>query len=141
MPKRDFEKLLFEAVDEGLSSLGDSSKHAIYYYLNKNFNIEKKEIPYKIDVFATAIEKIFGLGASFLEILIMKRLHEKDGRSFKWKGSEDDFTFTEYVAFAKLSFLNKGKRVKKIVDESKRKKKVMEDLSIYETTQENSNHH
>lgn len=104
MPKRDFERLLFEAVDEGLSSLGDSSKHAIYYYLKKNFNIEKKEIPYKIDVFATAIEKIFGLGASFLEILIMKRLYEKDGRSFKWKGSEDDFTFTEYVAFAQAQF-------------------------------------
>ncbi len=134
MPKRDFEKLLLEAVDEGLSSLGNSSKQAIYYHLKKSFNIKKQEIPYNIDVFASAIEKIFGLGAKFLEILIMKRLYEKVGRSFKWHASKDDFTFTEYVAFAKLSFLEKKKRVKEGIEEQvQREETVMEDLNIYET--------
>jgi hypothetical protein len=75
LPKRDFEKLLLEAVDEGLSSLGETSKIAIYFHLKKSFNIKKKEIPYKIEAFAKGIEKIFGLGANFLEILIMKQLY------------------------------------------------------------------
>jgi len=104
LSKRDFEKLLLEAVDEGLSSLGESSKEAIYFHLQKRFNIKKKEIPYKIRIFARAIEKIFGLGANFLELLIMKQLYEKIGGVFEWHESKD-FAFTEYVAVAKRAFL------------------------------------
>jgi len=108
MPKKDFDRLLLEAVDEGLSSIGGSSKEAIYFHLKKGFNIEKHEIPYKIESFTHAIEKIFGLGANFLEIVIMKRLYEKVGGHFKWYSSKD-FTFTEYVAIARGSFQGKKK--------------------------------
>jgi hypothetical protein len=104
---QEFNRLLLEAVDEGLSMLGESSKQAIYFHLEKRFDIKKQEIPNKIEVFANAIEKIFGLGASFLEILIMKRLYVKLGRGFKFYGSED-FTFTEYVAAARRSFVEKN---------------------------------
>jgi len=115
LPKGDFERLLLEAVDEGLSSLGESSKQAIYFHLKISFNLKRHEIPHKIEDFADAIEKIFGLGANFLEILIMKRLYEKTGRVFKWPESKD-FTFTEYVAVAKRSFVEK-KGTKKIAEE------------------------
>ena len=104
MPKQSFIKLLREAVDEGLSSLGENSKQAIYFHLEKSFNVKKQEIPYKIEAFANAIEKIFGLGANFLEILIMKKLYEKIGQTFKMHGSEN-LKFTKYVAAAKRSFL------------------------------------
>lgn len=114
LSKRNFEKLLLEAVDEGLSSLGEPSKQAIYFHLEKRFNIKKKEIPYKIETFAKAIEKIFGLGANFLEILVMKRLYEKTGEVFEWHESTE-FTFTKYVAVAKRVFREK-KENKKIED-------------------------
>jgi len=113
LPRRDFDRLLLEAVDEGLSSLGESSKEAIYFHLEKGFNIEKHEIPYKIEDFAGAIEKIFGMGASFLEILIMKRLYEKIGRTVQWHGAKD-FTFTTYIVATKRSFLKK--RTKKTAE-------------------------
>jgi len=106
MARRDFDELLLEAVDEGLSAVGESSKEAIYFHLEKSFNVKKDEIPFRIDDFAKAIEKIFGLGANFLEILIMKRLYEKVGGCFKWHGAED-FTFTAYVAIAKQGFSEK----------------------------------
>ena len=106
MPERAFEKLLLVAIDEGLSSLGESSKQAVYYHLEKSFNIKKQEIPYKIETFAEAIEKIFGLGANFLEILIMKRLYKKAGRSLKLRMSKD-LEFAEYVAAVRRSFLEK----------------------------------
>ena len=106
MPERDFEKLLLEAVDEGLSSLGESSKQSIYYHLEKSFHIKKQEIPYKVEAFVDAIEKIFGFGANFLEILIMKQLYEKVGRSFKWRTSKD-LKFAEYVDAVRRSFLEK----------------------------------
>jgi hypothetical protein len=115
LPKRDFEKLLLQAVDEGLSSLGESSKRAIYFHLEKNFKIKKKEIPNKIEIFEDAIEKIFGLGADFLEILIMKRLHEKAGGMFELQESTD-FAFAKYVNEAKQNFTRK-RRADSIVKE------------------------
>jgi len=108
MSEKDFDELLLEAIDEGLSSIGESSKQAIYYHLEKGFNIKRQEIPCKIEVFTYAIEKIFGLGANFLEILIMKRLYEKVGGHFRWYSSKD-FAFTEYVAVARESFQEKKK--------------------------------
>ncbi len=104
MPKRDFETLLLKAVDEELSSLGESSRRAIYYHLEKSFNIKKHEIPRKLDVFEEAIEEIFGEGANFLEILIMKRLYEKVGGMFELHDSTD-FAFAQYVTAARRSFI------------------------------------
>jgi len=123
LPKRDFNKLLLEAVDEGLSSLGESAKQAIYFHLEKRFNVKKQKIPFKIEAFADGIEKIFGVGANFLEILIIKRLYEKIGWVFEWDESTD-FTFTKYVAVAKRSFLEK-KRSEEIVEELVQCKETM----------------
>ena len=106
MVEKDFDELLLEAVDEGLSSIGESAKQAIYFHLEKSFNIKKNDIPYKIEDFAAAIEKIFGLGANVLEVLIMKLLYEKVGRTVQLHEPKD-FTFTAYVTAAKRSFLEK----------------------------------
>jgi hypothetical protein len=103
MLKRDFNKLLFEAIDEGLSSMGESSKQAIYFHLKKGFNVDKHEIPRKIEDFARGIERIFGSGANVLEILIMKNLYEKAGRTVQLLAPKD-FEFIEYVAATKRSF-------------------------------------
>lgn len=108
MSKQNFENFLLEAIDEGLSSLGESSKQAIYFHLEKSFKIKKQEIPRKIEVFADAIEKIFGSGADFLEILIMKRLHEKIEGKIELQKSTD-FTFNEYVSLVKRSLMEKNK--------------------------------
>jgi len=83
VPKHDFEKILLESVDEGLSSLGQSSR----------------------------LEKIFGSGATFLEIVIMKRLHQKTEEVFELHESTD-LAFTEYVTTAKMAFLEKRKAKK-----------------------------
>lgn len=108
MGKERFDKILIEAVDEGLSSLGESSKRAIYFHLKESFDVEIEEIPCKVEVFTNAIEKIFGVGADYLEILIMKRLRKKiegvlQSDAFK------NFTFAEYVAAAKQQ-LRGGKK-------------------------------
>jgi hypothetical protein len=100
----EFDTLLLEAVDEGLSSVGDSSKQAIYFHLEKTFKIEKEEIPLKIEDFAEAIEKIFGLGANFLEILIMKHLYNKIGEDSGQFESVGDLSFREYISTARKGF-------------------------------------
>ena len=102
MYRRDFERLLLEAVDEQLTSLGESSKQALYFHLERGFNIKKQEIPQKPEAFVDAMERIFGQGADYLEILIMKRLHSKIGLDVRL--SAPNLTFIEYVAAAKRRY-------------------------------------
>lgn len=103
MGRGSFDKLFLEAVDDALSSLGDSAKQSIYFHLESRFKIPRNEIPYRFQDFAAGLEKIFGVGARFLEILIMKKLHEKTGKPIEWNDSRE-FVFTEYLTVAKQSF-------------------------------------
>jgi len=94
LPQNNFSKILLAAIDESLSSLGDSPKQAILFHLEDSFKIKKEQIPENITEFAKALEKIFGPGASYLEKLIVKRLHEKLGLDFENAESRD---FLEHV--------------------------------------------
>lgn len=77
MPPKDFHKTFLEAVEEGLSTLGDTPKQAILFHLENTFKIKREEIPKKLTEFQKALEKIFGSGASYLEKLILKKLYDK----------------------------------------------------------------
>lgn len=101
--RKDFDSLLMESIDEALTSLGESAKQSIYYHLEDKFKISKKEIPRRIGDFANGIEKIFGLGAHFIEILIMKKLYEKIGMSLEWN-EDKEFIFVNYVEAARKCF-------------------------------------
>ncbi len=108
MTQKAFEKILLEAVDEALASLGDSARQAIYFHLENRFAVERTEIPKRIEDFADGLDKIFGVGAQFLEILIMKQLYQKTGQPLEWNRSKE-LIFAEYVAAAKRSFLRERK--------------------------------
>lgn len=60
-----------------------------------------------MDAFAEALERIFGPGASFLEILIMKKLHEKTGYALKGRRLEN-LRFTEYIAMSRKCYQKRG---------------------------------
>jgi hypothetical protein len=109
LTKKAFEKLFVEAVDEALASLGDSAKQAIYFHLENKFEIRRNQIPERVEDFADGLEKIFGVGAQFLEILIMKKLHERVGQPLEWDKSKE-LIFTEYVAAARHSFVKERKK-------------------------------
>ena len=63
----NFRKILLVAVEEGLSSLGDSPKQAILFHIKGSFKITKEDIPGNLAEFLKALEGIFGPGASYLE--------------------------------------------------------------------------
>ena len=98
--KTNFEEALLEAVDEGLSVLGESAKQAVYCHLGKTFKITRQDIPYRLEEFTDAVEGIFGAGAKILEIQIMKCLFKKVGHTFKNYPRQEELTFTEYVTAA-----------------------------------------
>jgi hypothetical protein len=103
----NFDQLLLDAIDEGLSGLGEAGKASIYIHLEGIFNIRKQEIPNKLDCFSNALQRIFGLGARQLEILIMKNLYAKLGSLCKLDDPSwltQDVTFTKYVERMKLCY-------------------------------------
>jgi hypothetical protein len=101
--------ILLEAIDEGLSSLGESAKIAIYLHLENTFGIKKQEIPFRIDAFQEALEKLFGLGARHIEILFIKSLKVKVEVEYKWNMPScivPELTFQEYLRLVKMNFEN-----------------------------------
>ena len=118
--QRKFDEYLLEAIDEALTSLGALVKNTIYFQLENNFNIPKNEIPKQIDEFADVMHKIFGIGASRLEIRFMKNLHSKikvsiERHEFEWPLSKwiiDDISFTEYVKDMRENYCNSRQNAK-----------------------------
>jgi hypothetical protein len=111
--ERPFYDTLLEAIDEAFSSLGESPKTAIYFHLENSMGIKKREIPFRIDDFQNALEKIFGLGARLLEILFIKNLHEKIKTTYKWdmpRWVVPELTFQEYLHLVKMEFENSNAR-------------------------------
>ncbi len=103
---KEFDDLLLNAIDNSFTSLGESIKQSIYFHLDEQFQLKRTQIPRSLNKFQTSIEKIFGTGARFLEILIMKNLHLKMDISIE---AEDnvDINFIEYVKRAKDAYIAK----------------------------------
>jgi hypothetical protein len=103
--QKDFDVLLLDSIDEALLSLGESARQSIYFHIEKNFNIPKKDIPAELENFQLALEKIFGVGARFIEILIMKNLYQKIDRPLGIVNSQQ-LEFIKYAQVAKRAYLS-----------------------------------
>jgi protein-arginine kinase activator protein McsA len=78
-----FGAILSEAVDESLLCLGESVRASIYFHIERNYALKKDEVTQRFGDFCSAIQGIFGVGASVLEKLILKRLCEKCNISYE----------------------------------------------------------
>ncbi len=110
--EQEFNDLFIASIDEALSALGEGAKTAIYYHIEKKFNIKKQEIPTHLTSFVEAIEKLFGLGSKPLELMLMQKLHAKlntNCKPIKLK----DFTFTSYVNAIKKNIVMDQKSIGK----------------------------
>ncbi len=103
---REFNKLLVSAIDEALNSLGTSVKQSIYFHIENKFSVARNEIPENLIEFQGGLEKIFGTGARFIEILIMKNLHSKIGLPLIMENEQ--LEFVKYVDVVKEGFLKKS---------------------------------
>jgi len=96
---KNFEKLFTEAVDEGLKTLGESGRQAIFFHLERSYSVKKYDIPKRPEAFAEGLEKIFGAGASVLQKIILENLYSKLGLRYEDK---KDYTFADYLNDVKL---------------------------------------
>ena len=136
--KTKFEKVLLEAIDEGLSLLGEPSKQAVYIHLEKAFKINRQNIPYRIEDFTDAIEKLFGAGAKILEIHIMKCLFKKVGYKFTHYTKQKNLTFMDYIAAVKLEKDNNDKIKEQYLNHKQNGKSDNTDMSRRGISQQQS---
>jgi hypothetical protein len=68
------ENKIVHCVDEGLQIFGEAAKEAIYFYLKRNFQLRKTEIPEEPETFCKAITSLFGEdGAKPIEESILQK--------------------------------------------------------------------
>jgi hypothetical protein len=77
--EESFEEAFSAAVDEAFSSLGDSSKQAVYWYVTRNSRLQGKDLASNIEVFAAALEAFFRSGSPVIEMMILQKLSSRTG--------------------------------------------------------------
>ena len=92
MVKLKFEDVLLESIDECLGSLGESSKIAVYFYLQRDYKIRNADIAENVGAFAQALEGIFGVGAEYLEALTLRIICQKAGLGLENSFDQTDFS-------------------------------------------------
>jgi hypothetical protein len=95
LAEQEFDEYLIAAIDEALTSLGEPVKNTLYQQLEA-FNIEKKNIPDKMDDFLYILHKIFGLGGNRLELKFTLNLQSKVKTATVY--SEADLTLPKWIA-------------------------------------------
>ncbi len=124
-----FDEILLNSIDEAFSSLGEKVKNVLYFQLENKFKLARKEIPGKIQDFSDDLEVIFGAASKNLEILIMKKLHQKIACSYNWQGPNwlvPNVTFREYIELLRISFMDENRigEVEVWVDEEEKPKQI-----------------
>ena len=72
-----FKRALLEAIDDGLLTLGESGREAIYFHLQKLCSLKREDVSEKPEAFVEGLRKIFGVGAEVIERAIVKTLYCK----------------------------------------------------------------
>jgi len=74
--------------------LDAKGKAAMYYQVEKRFDLKREEIPKKLEVFSEALDGLFGYGAKVIEFQIARSLCDKLGLEFEDK---EDWTLRDYA--------------------------------------------
>jgi hypothetical protein len=102
-----FYDILLEAIDTSFLAFGEQVKTTVYLYLENSMGIKKTDIPFRIDDFQNALEKLLGIGTRYLEILIIKNLYEQIKIECKKnipRWAVPDLTFQEYIRLVKKTY-------------------------------------
>lgn len=103
--QRDFDDILRQAINETLSSLGEKVENAICECLEK-INIQRPEIPYKIEALAKCLSETLGQDARIVEANVVKRLFENLAIPLQQE-EPCELSLTDYVRRARMQIYEK----------------------------------
>ncbi len=96
--KNPFKRTLFEAIDDGLLTLGESGREAIYFHLQSLCSLKREDISDKPEIFVEGLRKIFGVGAEVIEGAIVRSLYVKLGLTYE---ENKDYSFLACLNYVK----------------------------------------
>jgi len=73
----ELKQSLLEAIDEGLTILGESSRDAIYFHLQSMVALKREDVPDNLELFAEGLRRIFGEGAKVIEQAVVTSVCKK----------------------------------------------------------------
>jgi hypothetical protein len=92
---KTLDDLVLESVDEVLADLlGRKCKEAIYDHLERNYSIDRENIPKNLQKFFELLEETFGRGSKTIGKAVIRKLFEKLGWEF---GEVGPFEFFDYL--------------------------------------------
>lgn len=94
------DKAVLEAVDEALLVLGEGVRDAVYYHIQRNYQLRREEIPERLEAFHEVLLSLFGGGANVIEKLIVNKLYNRLDLGFE---EHENWTIVDYVNYAKKS--------------------------------------
>lgn len=74
-----FNKMLLEAIDDGLMRIGDGIKEALYYHVERKYRIKRIQVPHRLKAFHRALVGLLGAGAEVVEAQIYLSLCDRLG--------------------------------------------------------------
>ncbi len=87
------DQILLQCIDNALTKFGEGVRKSIYYYLKRDFGLDKESIPRKLHDFQKALTSIFGeQGAKIIERMILTEL-----KNTLQLESQRNLTFKELV--------------------------------------------
>lgn len=97
---KGFNELFADAVDEGLSVLGENARYAIYFHIEQKYGIRREDIPRRIEAFHEALTGLLAAGAPIIENLIEKALY---GSLALKSESEENSTLVDHARYVKAT--------------------------------------
>ncbi|MDA4130486.1 MAG: hypothetical protein OK457_06920 [Thaumarchaeota archaeon] len=65
---------ILHSIEKAFDNFGFTVKLVVFHQLEKNYGIKREDIPLKMDVFATAVDNFFGVGALKVRAAIVHEL-------------------------------------------------------------------
>lgn len=88
------DEIVLHIIEKGLSSLGENPKEAIWFCLEKDFNLNRQNTTESIEEFQKALQKLFGVASGFVDVLLRNYLGEATGEDLSKCSSFADCVIT-----------------------------------------------
>ena len=103
----EFNDALVKSIDETITELlSRAVVDALYIHLQTIYSVSRDELPHRLDILSTALEKIFGPSSQTITKAIAKKFYLKLGLEFT---ANPNRTLLEYVEEAKVKLQNSSK--------------------------------
>jgi len=70
----EFDSVVLEAVDNGLSITGENTKRLIYNLIEKCYQVKHEQLPQKIELLQNSLEELLGVAATKILVSIISKI-------------------------------------------------------------------